>query len=124
MLALHTCDDVLREVRQSLPELATELDAAPADCRCRLHHLFEFFAGYTSRFLGPDRNSSLRLLDCFAVVNRLYTLGSASLRCAIEVTYLYDLHLDRSSELLQRARQLLPPSLLACQRRLQYAMLP
>ncbi|OON70903.1 hypothetical protein [Hymenobacter sp. CRA2] len=124
MFALHTCDDVLREVRQSLPELATELDAAAAENRCRLHHFFEFFAGYTCRFLGPDRASSLRLLDCFALANRLYTLGSASLRCAIEVTYLYDLHLDRNSELMQRARQLLPPSLLACQRRMQCSMLP
>lgn len=124
MFALHTCDDVLREVRHSLPELATELDAAPAECRSRLHHLFEFFAGYTCRFLGPDRASHLRLLDCFSVVDRLYLLGSHSLRCAIEVTYLYDLHLDRSSELLQRARQLLPPSLLACQHRLQANLLP
>ena len=117
-----TPDQLLTEVSHKLPDLGASLEAAPD--ASRLHRFFDYFAAYTRQFLAPGTDNESALARCLHLANLFYQQGSAEIRNAVEVTYLSALHLDGSSWLLSRSRELLSPELLRCQQRMEYTLLP
>lgn len=102
----------------SFPALRPEL--YPGAAPLSVYQQLDCFAAFTRRAVAE-----LPLLkQCFAVAEKLLSLGDAGLRSAIENVYLYGLHLDGSTRHNQLVRQLMPLPLYQAYARQHSCMLP
>ncbi|WP_377522849.1 DUF7674 family protein [Pontibacter rugosus] len=119
MSAMIQHHEILKELRQEFPDLAPEISLE--ENKRNLHRQLACFASYTNRFIDAVNLDGAR--RCFREANKLLQEGDQQVRHALQVSYLYALHLYNSDNSLQW-RLLMGPALVRCSQQMTHSMLP
>ncbi|MEJ8800710.1 DUF7674 family protein [Pontibacter sp. H249] len=111
--------EISKELCQEFPELEPELKQEGN--KRNLHRQLACFATYTNRFLDTLNLDGAR--RCFREANKLLQEGDQQVRHALQVSYLYTLHLYSGGNSLQW-RLLMGPALVRCSQQMTHNQLP